>query len=275
MPEYEGAIKAQVHEDLAAKKIPDYTLRCTVGAVMAIASGLIAHFFFGTAYSSLKTILPVLITAVLGAFGTPLFYRSILWINYHLKAPKKIWETGQKEICCLKKRIAELEAVPEEPNLSAELQFHNGLAELLIRNSGAATDISARWKEESRTPANHDFLGMPSGYQETTFAGGSAIVHLETNKGARHLSVAERKIKAPLTNTPGARPVVEWTIFPLSGAPQARPIIYPSVTSSTSHLAQYSQLVLLIEIRPHNGNNPKHLALRIKLQGQTCEIVPE
>src|SRR5579863_6634753 len=140
MSEYRRRLWRHVWQEAVRSHSPTHLLWALIPLVISTAVGFFLFIKWGPHTFSLPLEIGIpLLTGVIGALLT--FGLYIVW--YRLRAPRKLWETSQKEICCLKKRIAELEAAPEEPNLSSEFQFHNGVAEFLLQNDGATTEISA------------------------------------------------------------------------------------------------------------------------------------
>lgn len=275
MSGYKLAIRAQVRKELAEKNFKDLQLRAVSGAVCAVTLSILAaitaHILFNVPYASRWAIGVTSFSAVGGAALGRYLYKLILWINYRILAPGRIWKADQETIRELADKLAELTATPAESKLSAELSLQNDLAELVIRNTGVATTISARWKKESHTPNNLQLLGMPLGYQEMAFAGGSATAHLDAKAGVQHLCIAECQIQGSSAG-PGNPPIYGWTLPYLHNGNVTK-ANFPSGPTSLNPGAPYARLIYLVEVRPHSGLAAASLVYRIALQGRTCLLL--
>jgi hypothetical protein len=206
--------------------------------------------------------------SLIGGFAVTVGAIVITFLGELLVAPARINRGQLERVSELEEKVERLEEIPLEPKLSAVLQFQNDLAELVIRNAGAATKISARWKEESHTPENHR-LRIPSGYQEMAFSGNLAIVQLDSPKDVKYLHVAECHVQI---NSPGFPPNYTWNISYLKdGKIEKAP--FGSGAVSLNPGAPYARLVILIEIQPHSGSTAEPLVLRVAFQAGDCRLL--
>jgi hypothetical protein len=210
----------------------------------------------------------VILRSLVGAFSITVVALIIAFLGALLVAPARIHQDQLRRISELKNQITTLETIPPEPDLTAALQFQNDLAELVIRNTGAATTISARWKVESHTPQNLRLPGMPSGYQDMAFAGGSPTAQLDSQRDVQRLRVAECQVLESHIG-PGGPPNYGWTI-PYLKSGQIVLASFPSEPASPNPAAPYARLVFLIEVRPQSGLTAETLVRRVAIEGHTC-----